>query len=405
MKKYSKLYNSKVFCMMPWIHTHVWPSGKAFPCCMSDSTVEYGNLNDNSLEEIWNNDKYRQLRKNMINDDETKECSRCYEMEKSNIWTLRKNVNKYYIDHWDRVESTKEDGTVEELNMGYMDIRVSNICNFKCRTCGPELSSGWYEDHIKLYSQPLNPRIMNIANNEKFWNDLQPLLLTVEEACWAGGEPIITEEHYKILDFWIDNKMEDVRLRYTTNFSNLYFKKKSILEYWNSFNDVRIAASLDGMGKRGELIRAGMEWDVIEENRKQMLKECPDVYFEITPTVSIMNVYHLPDFHKDWIDRGLLEPNNVRMNILTYPDDYRIQIIPLNERKKFINKYHEHIKWIDDNFGDGVAKRGFESVLDFLQQENYENLIPEFISRNKGLDELRGESLFEICPELEFFNG
>ena len=88
---------------MPWIHTHVWPSGKAFPCCMSDSTVEYGNLNDNSLEEIWNNKKYRQLRKNMINDDETYECRRCYEMEKSNVFTLRQMVNKYYIEHWDRV--------------------------------------------------------------------------------------------------------------------------------------------------------------------------------------------------------------------------------------------------------------------------------------------------------------
>ena len=94
--KYAKLYASKVFCMMPWIHTHVWPSGKAFPCCMSDSTVEYGNLNDNSLKEIWNNEKYRQLRKNMLNGDETKECNRCYEMEKSNVFTLRKMVNQYY---------------------------------------------------------------------------------------------------------------------------------------------------------------------------------------------------------------------------------------------------------------------------------------------------------------------
>ena len=91
-----KLNNSKVFCMMPWIHTHVWPSGKAFPCCMSDSTVEYGNLNDNSLKEIWNNEKYRQLRLNMLNDDETYECRRCYEMEKSNVFTLRNMVNQYY---------------------------------------------------------------------------------------------------------------------------------------------------------------------------------------------------------------------------------------------------------------------------------------------------------------------
>jgi len=406
MKKYSKLYNSKVFCMMPWVHTHIWPNGNAFPCCMSDSDIVYGNLNDNSLEEIWNNKKYKKLRKNMLNEKESPECTRCYEMEKSNIWTLRKNTNKYYISHWDRVETTQDDGTVEEVNMGYMDIRVSNICNFRCRTCGPELSSAWYEDHSKLYGQPPeNPKMMNIANNEKFWNDLQPLLLTVEEACWAGGEPIITEEHYKILDFWIENKMKDVRLRYTTNFSNLYFKKKSILDYWNSFNDVRIAASLDAMGDRGELIRAGMEWDVIEENRKQMIKECPDVYFEITPTVSIMNVHHLPDFHREWVDRGLLEPNNIRVNILTYPDYYRIQIIPKEERKKFIDKYNEHIKWIDDNFGKGVAKDGFMSILNFLEQKNYENLIPDFINRNTPLDELRGESLFEVCPELEFFNG
>ena len=406
MKKYSKLYNSKVFCMMPWVHTHIWPNGNAFPCCMSDSDIEYGNLNDNSLEEIWNSEKYKKLRKNMLNEKESPECTRCYEMEKSNIWTLRKNTNKYYIGHWDRVETTQEDGTVEELNMGYMDIRVSNICNFRCRTCGPELSSAWYEDHSKLYGQPPeNPKMMNIANNEKFWNELQPLLLTVEEACWAGGEPIITEEHYKILDFWIENKMKDVRLRYTTNFSNLYFKKKSILDYWNSFNDVRIAASLDGMGKRGELIRAGTEWDVIEDNRRQMIKECPDVYFEITPTVSIMNVYHLPDFHRNWVDRGLLEPNNIRVNMLTYPDYYRIQIIPKEERKKFIDKYNEHIKWIDDNFGKGVAKEGFMSILNFLEQKNYENLIPDFIDRNTPLDELRGESLFEVCPELEFFNG
>ena len=391
---------------MPWVHTHIWPNGNAFPCCMSDSDIEYGNLNDNSLEEIWNSEKYKKLRKNMLNEKESPECTRCYEMEKSNIWTLRKNTNKYYIGHWDRVETTQEDGTVEELNMGYMDIRISNICNFRCRSCSPELSSAWYEDHIKIYGYtPSDPKMMNIANNEKFWNELQPLLLTVEEACWAGGEPIITEEHYKILDFWIENKMKDVRLRYTTNFSNLYFKKKSILDYWNSFNDVRIAASLDGMGKRGELIRAGTEWDVIEDNRRQMIKECPDVYFEITPTVSIMNVYHLPDFHRNWVDRGLLEPNNIRVNMLTYPDYYRIQIIPKEERKKFIDKYNEHIKWIDDNFGKGVAKEGFMSILNFLEQKNYENLIPDFIDRNTPLDELRGESLFEVCPELEFFNG
>jgi hypothetical protein len=88
---------------------------------------------------------------------------------------------------------------------------------------------------------------------------------------------------------------------------------------------------------------------------------------------------------------------------LTYPTEYRIHIIPQEERKIFIDKYTEHIKWIGDNFGDGAAKRGFESVLYFLKLENYESLIPDFIDRNTPLDKLRGESLYQVAPELKFF--
>ena len=97
--KYAKLYAFKVFCMMPWIHTHVWPSGKAFPCCMSDSTVEYGNLNDNSLAEIWNNDKYRQLRKNMLNDDEI----RLKFLLKKHVFYTDSSKAKNILENWDKL--------------------------------------------------------------------------------------------------------------------------------------------------------------------------------------------------------------------------------------------------------------------------------------------------------------
>ena len=148
-------------------------------------------------------------------------------------------------------------------------------------------------------------------------DQLIPHLDTIEEVYFAGGEALITPQHYEILDYWISKGHTDVKLRYTTNFSNLKYKSKSIIDYWKKFKDVRIAASLDTFGERAEYSRKGTEWDKIISNRNIMLKECPDVYFEITPTVSIFSIHSLFEFHKSWVEQGLLDINNIRVNVET----------------------------------------------------------------------------------------
>ena len=247
MDKDNLLKRNKAFCILPWIHMHAWPDGRAMPCCIADSDQPFGNVKENSIKEVWNSDKYKELRLAMLNGEKLDCCRRCYELEDSTyIWTLRKNHNQWFGDkHFDLVEKTNADGSIDEMRMAYMDIRFSNICNMKCRTCGPELSSLHAQEHGELYGKHEvanilknnGSNIVNVAKHKDFWNELQQYLPDVEEVYWAGGEPLITDEHYKILDHWIDIGKTDVRLRYTTNFSNLRFKQKSIIDYWKEFPD------------------------------------------------------------------------------------------------------------------------------------------------------------------------
>ena len=161
---------------------------------------------------------------------------------------------------------------------------------------------------------------------KSFMDELDPLLESVERVYWAGGEPLITKEHYDILDKWISMGKRDVKMDYTTNFTQMYYKRKTAFKYWNAFDNVRVAASLDANHARGEYLRKNMDWSQVVQNRRDMIEQCPQVYFEITPTVSVYNVFNLPDFHKEWIEEGLLEPQNIRINILLDPTYMRLSL-------------------------------------------------------------------------------
>jgi len=217
-----KLKNSKVFCLMPWIHFHIWPNGKVFPCCLADPEISMGDIHQQPLKEIWNSAEYKRLRTNMLSGKESKECRRCYELESSaDVYTLRKNSLASFGHLLSEVQKTKPDGTLPETKMAYMDIRFSNLCNFKCRTCGPIFSSSWQEE-VSAHSPSDHQKVipLSLLSQENFWQQLEPLLEHVEEVYFAGGESLISPEHYKILKAWIKQGRTDIRLRYTTNFSH-----------------------------------------------------------------------------------------------------------------------------------------------------------------------------------------
>ena len=396
-----QLKNSKHFCMMPWTHMHLWPAGTTYPCCMSDPEFPIGNTQEQSLQEIWNGEELRNIRMNMLQDKPSKECRRCYELEENGMSTLRTGSIGNYAHHWDKVEATSDDGSAGDVNMAYMDIRFSNLCNLKCRSCGPQFSSSWFEDHKAIYGKLNHPKILQVRDEMKsFMDELDPLLESVERVYWAGGEPLITKEHYNILVKWIAMDKRDVSMDYTTNFTQMYYKKKTAFDYWNKFENVRVAASLDANHARGEYLRKNMVWSEVVQNRRTMIEQCPHVYFELTPTVSVYNVLNLPDFHKEWIEEGLLEPKNIRINILLDPTYMRLSILPPWIKSKVAERYHEHIAYLKQFDNIAGVINDYESILNFMEKERTDE-IKMFKFKTQRIDTLRQENLLDVFPELE----
>jgi len=392
-----KTLDQNVICLMPWIHTHIWPNGDAFPCCMSDSKEVFGNVHKESLTDLMNNNNYKTIRKQMLNGEKPTACSRCYELEDTaDAKTLRitsLQVFKHYLPY---LTETKEDGSINDFKMRYLDIRFSNLCNMKCRTCGPNLSSTWYDDQIKIHPNYIPSKFIDLKSNPNFMDELMPHLDTIEEVYFAGGEALITPQHYEILDYWLLNGRTDIKLRYTTNFSNFRFKNRSILDYWKKFKDVRVAASLDTHGKLAEYARKGTNWDDIVLNRQQMLLICPDVYFEITPTVSIFSVHSLFEFHRSWVEQGLVNINSIRINILTHPRYFSITILPNSEKEKIREIYAEYTHWLISNNAAKSVIHAVNGIINYMDSADHTILLPEFKNQIKLIDNIRNENFAEL---------
>lgn len=405
-----KLTESKTFCMMPWVHMHGFPDGRAYVCCFSDYWHPVGDFRKNTMKEIWNSDGYKALRKNMINDQQSKECSKCYEQEKNGFFSLRNDANKTYGHHINDIQKTNESGNHPEFKIRYWDVRFSNLCNFSCRSCGPVFSSNWFNDHVKLYNRKPDVlgremlRVEYIAGDEDAMiEQMLPHIPYLEQVYFAGGEPLIMKEHYFLLEKLLEHGKTDIRILYNTNFSELRFKDKHVFDYWKHFKNVGVGASLDASGARGELMRKGQNWKQTLENRKLMIEQVPHVNFYISATLSAMNILHILDFHKEWVELGLIEPKDFNVNICQSPEWYRIDILPEDFKNNVvIPAFEKHIAWLQPHDKLERATNGYKAALNFIAANDNSHLLPTFIQEVEKLDYVRKENFWNTFSELQF---
>jgi MoaA/NifB/PqqE/SkfB family radical SAM enzyme len=391
------LKDSKTFCIYPWIHLHAYPTGEAYPCCHAEMAYPVGNTRFKTLEDIYRDAPMRELRKDMLNERFNPACNRCYEQEESGFFSGRKSANKHHGHHIKRIDDDK-------FQMSYWDIRFSNLCNLSCRSCGHIFSSSWYQDQAKLAGGDWKDRnqVLNYAGRTEtdMWEQLVPHLDYVEQIYFAGGEPLMMTEHYNILDELERRGRFDVRLIYNTNFTHVKLKDRTVFDYWKKFKSVAVGASLDAMGPRAEYIRKGTEWDTVERNRRQMLEICPNVDFYISPTLSIMNALHLPDFHRSWVDQGFIRPQDLNVNILQDPKHLRIDIAPASYKQQLKIKFEQHLEWLRPQDLLNRATVGFESAINFMMASDNTQLIDSFWRKTYDLDSIRKENILAVIPEL-----
>jgi len=408
-KQRQLLMESETFCMLPWMHMHAFPDGRAYPCCLSDYWHPVGDLRQHTMAEVWNQKPYQTMRQNMLSGKPCKECTKCYEQERAGFFSMRNDANRNYGHHIAEVDQTQEDGTHPEFKIRYWDVRFSNLCNFRCRSCGPIFSSNWFNDHVKLYGRVPDVLKRDMARIEYTTGDedgmlaqMEPHIPHLEQVYFAGGEPLIMKEHYYLLEKLIEAGKTDVRIQYNTNFSELRYKDKHVFEYWKHFTNVSVGASLDGMGAQAELIRKGTDWAQTVENRQRMIEEVPHVDFYVSPTVTAMNVLHVLDFHRSWTEQGLIKAKDFNVNICQSPEWYRVDIFPEQfKREVIIPAYEQHIAWLEPQDNLRRATNGYRSALKFLTSQDQHYHWPRFVEEIEKLDRVRDENFWALFPEFE----
>ena len=397
------------FCMAPWVNIGVNPNGEYNLCCVVNNSespmgvdpyleqreftdidrednLYVGSLQDNTLEEIWNNDKMRDIRIKMLKGKPVGNCSACYYSESITGSSERTRYLSEYFhsSHRDKVLQTKPDRSAPFEPVSW-DLRLTNTCNFKCRDCGSYLSSSWEEESRKLNVDVSSSRV----DVPKVLDELEPIYDHAEEIYFAGGEPLISDHHYHILDRLLEKDLRPT-LRYNTNLSTLTYKGKDIIEYWKQFPSIRLFVSFDGIGKRGELIRKGFDSKRFLKNILRIQKELPHLPIYYNFVVYILNAYHFMDAHEFMADNGILRSCDcIAFTLLTNPQYLRISTLDSESKEEVLEKIRS-----------SKFKINYNDILKFLKKEDNSEYIPQFKFMSDSLDAVRNENTLETFPEL-----
>lgn len=393
------LFENNNFCMIPWVSLMVYPDSQVFPC--GKSTTAVGNCATTPLKDIWNSDDMKRLRVDMLNDSASASCNVCYLDDTLGKDSLRKSINRRFAHHATKIDQTHPDGTLPGFELNYIDARFNNLCNLACRICQPADSTSWYQPAVVLgmIDRSKSPILIAGQNETNVYEQILETIDTVERIYFAGGEPLMIEQFYRIVEELDRRGKHHVELLYNTNMTQSSLKNKSVFTIWKNFKKISIGASLDAEGERGEYLRTGTKWKDVISFRKEILRQRPDIDFYISATACILNVLHLPDFHQSWVEQGLIGPENFNIQSLFDPEYLRADSAPEYLKQQIRERYSRHLEWLRprDNFGRAVTS--FESVLKYIDCST--PFDPKLFWENTNkLDAYHKHSLLDVFPEL-----
>jgi len=293
MKRIKPSQGNSTFCMAPWTHTYLSPQTERRMCCASrepaQSFKQYIDTGNNSqeykpltLEQHWNSEHMRSVRRRMLAGETLSECEVC-DHKLLNTDVYRSYWNKLFANKVNEAfESTDDTGATTMKTISF-DYRFNNLCNFKCRMCGDMLSSSWEAESRKnstwnandqpWMTSPLREQIKQFQDTEvvkEFTDAVENKI--IKEIYWCGGEPLMWDIHWESMKRIIDlGFANEVYVRYNTNLSRTSFKNIDLFDLLPQFQDWQICASIDGTGEVGEYIRDGLNYQEWLDNFKKGL--------------------------------------------------------------------------------------------------------------------------------------
>jgi len=339
-----------------------------------------------ALQDAWTSDYMQNIRQHFLENKQFEGCRECWRMQDMGLRSMRYDSYQY---------GTTEQQVAEPLKPTRIEINASNVCNLKCRICYPNASSKWIKEHGELYGS--NEKIyynLSLPNLEqvKQWGD------SLEEVCFFGGEPLLSQENMALLDYFISTRNAG-RMSILFNTNGTVFND-AVTERLRHFKRVRMSFSVDDIGARFEYQRKGAKWEEVAKNidsayRLSRSPEGQNIDFKICCTVSIFNIYYFPEFF-DWF--GTNYPGlRIFWNLLFDPWRLNTQILPHPVKTVITERLQKHVK--STYAMSEQETKTIEELVTFLN-EDVEKPFDEFFWYVNRHDTFRKESFPTVFPEF-----
>ncbi len=387
-------------CVLPWIHTHVATTGDVHLCCIALSQeAPLGNVHGQSLTEIFASASYDKVRQQMLRGKWPWECQGCKDREILGLSSFRDFSNSKYPNYIQLL--TSNPGAMTPA-IRSIDLRPNNICNFKCRSCGVDASNRWLSDHNLIHPEAkVSQGYQGFDKDPAFWKEFdQKILPGLEELDLAGGEPLLSQSQYLLLEKLIARRKQDIKLQIVTNLSQLRFMHWDAVELWKHFPHLDLTLSLDGVGKQGEYVRSGMDYAKWVENARRLRRELPDVKLNLHFVVSLFNVTDLREHYETIVRGEFVDPNFITFTFLTRPAYMSVQVLT-PELKSTVER--DIGAWLSEAGQMPMPVREqLRALVEFMNKTDGFTLHGrDFASKTRLLDQARGEDALALFPKLE----
>jgi MoaA/NifB/PqqE/SkfB family radical SAM enzyme len=387
------------FCVLPWISLEASPIGTVRPCCLADDEIVDSNsvkfnLKSANFKDIQNSEYMYQLRQEFLAGNKPDTCRKCWNEEKSG----RTSKRMHTLDRLKHMGISSE-WTQDAKPLMFLDLKLGNICNLKCRICGSWSSSQFATEEIAQLPSEEKKKSHAYAmlkagawpkENTQFWQQIDGVLNDIRYIEFTGGEPFMIEEHFQMLQGMVDRGIaHQVEIHYNTN--GTHYPEHAV-EIWRHFKTVEIAFSIDDVGQRFEYQRTNAVWAEVQANigRFHALREqYPNIQLQCCTTVNVFNVLYI-DQVAEWI--AVQGFDFVYWNIMH--DAWYFSIASLPDSVKAI--VTNHLKTCD------VPKQWeqeFDNIIYFMKNGNSTD-GSELKKQIKLLDTRRNQSLKLAQPKL-----
>ena len=407
--------------MHPFTGLATREDGAVKVCCRSHPV---GFIQDQSLEEIWNNEIMQQIRKQVLNNERPAECDPCFNLEDQGVESLRQRhiagvIPEARINLYPNAVSTMRKDYTMPFEIPTIEIKMNNLCNLKCRMCNPMDSTSWndwqeVEEHYKKEDNFLVKKIIDLnlknkpfldsfVDTDNWWSSFEKLLPYFRRVEFAGGEPLMDPTHYKILDM-LAPYGDQIEIKYATNLTMLGKSNRTIWEYWPKFKSVAVNVSIDGIGDSYEYVRGNASWSELVNNIRQ-IQTIPNVSRIVgAVAVQVSNVLILDKMIELFLDDlGIV----FYTNMVNYPNVLSAQVLPgplkniaitrllnVQDRLASFKLVEKHPMLLN------LTRGQITGVINYLSSNNQSDKWQECIEFNHKLDATRNQCFEKITPEF-----